>query len=103
MKYKLVSPTGAEVFATVEHLYAKAMIQDPMPSPNGPCGFDFEYSGESEMYWDSQKTCRDENGERLFLDAEFEQWPESELKLVPEIDCLPTGEQSSAVVTTPPC
>jgi hypothetical protein len=96
-EYYLIAPNGAEIVGTAEKLYATAWIQDPRRRKGG--GFEFDYAGESAIRWDSQVTCRDENDERLFVDSEGDQWPESSLKLASrKTKRLPRGKQSSAVV-----
>ena len=91
---KLVAPNGKEIIGTLEILHGIAMIDDPHVAGKGEKNnhqrkntkrnrFGFEYAGDTDVNWDGQETVV-RKGERIFVDASYDEWPESQLKLVDE-------------------
>lgn len=76
----LQAPNGLAIIGTYEILHGHANIAEATRNPDGT--FDIEYEGGTDIYWNDQKTVRNANGERLFIDEDFVDWPESELVLV---------------------
>lgn len=65
------APDGTPIVATLETIPGEA------PLAWGE-GFDFEFRGGTEVYWDDQKTVR-RAGQDVYLDEEGNEWLESQL------------------------
>jgi len=78
----LVSPTGTHIIGTLERLTGYAVIESETVR-NTDTGFEFEYEGTTEVYWDEQKTV-ERDGERIFVDRNGDEFREGELRLVAE-------------------
>lgn len=79
---KLVAPNGKEITGTVDDIPGcEAGIVNEGVTRNADGEFVFDYSGDTEVNWDGQKTCRDERGKRLFYDEDGNVWPEDQLSL----------------------
>lgn len=76
---KLISPHGSEIIGTLETIIGYAAFQEPKLDENGK--IDFEYSGETEINWNEQKTVERDGG-RVFVDEDGREFNESQLKLV---------------------
>lgn len=73
-----------QIVATRDTLSADAVIADATQSEvPGPLKFNLSYSGDSEIYWDSQETVI-EKGQRIFVDEDGYETPESNVELVPD-------------------
>jgi hypothetical protein len=77
----LESPKGVRIIGTLDLVPGCALIQEGTAQNTGKGRFDFEYEGETKVYWDDQKTQR-RRGERLFVDENGDVWRESRLRLV---------------------
>jgi len=76
-----VSPAGKPITGTLESLRGRANIIAGSARKDDAGGLEFEYGGETEIFWDEQCTVvRDD--ERVFLDEEGNEFAESELRLV---------------------
>lgn len=91
--YVLHSPTGKIITGTSETLPGVALIGQIAPAKGG--GFSFEYSGDTEVHWNGQKTDRDSNNEELFVDEDGCTWPRSQLTVVEEADGAEEEEPAS--------
>jgi hypothetical protein len=78
---KLKTPTGLDITGTFESLQGCALIRSAERTAAGR--LDLEYDGETEIWWDSQKTEHDkaELEQRLFVDEDGGLWKERELIL----------------------
>jgi hypothetical protein len=76
----LVAPNGRRIIGTADALEATAYIGDVTQKDDGT--FDFDYVGESKVHWDAQDTKVNESGQRLFVDQDYEEWPEDQLKVI---------------------
>lgn len=95
--YRLVSPKGAAIIGTLDTIEAMACVQGVESDERDSDGeLSLEYSGDTEVFWDSQKTQRTPKGERLFLDANHDEWPESQLVVVVEEE--PHGAEAVALM-----
>jgi hypothetical protein len=74
----LIAPNGKKIHGTFESLQACAEIASAERNKDG--GLELEYNGNTEIWWDSQRTIR-EKEERMFVDEEGNIWPESKLVL----------------------
>jgi hypothetical protein len=74
----LVGPNGMRIRGTLERVLGVALIQSATMKRGK---LDYEYEGETEIFWDGQETVTDEKGETVFVDVEGNEWPESELRL----------------------
>ncbi len=83
MKMRAISPNGYDIIGTDELVPGTALIVDGTYERGKDGILDFEWDGETKMFWDGQRTVEDANGERLFVDTEGELWPESKVQLVP--------------------
>jgi hypothetical protein len=70
-----VSPEGNPIIGTLEFVEGVARA-DITIGDNG--GLNVEYSGETEVDWESQRT-KTENGERLFVCSRRKLWRESQV------------------------
>ena len=70
-----VSPEGNPIIGTLEFVEGVALA-DITVSDNGE--LNLEYSGETEVDWDSQRT-KTEEGERLFVCSRRKVWRESQV------------------------
>lgn len=77
---KLIAPNGHDIVGTCEHIAAMAHIGE-VTGRNADGTYEFDYAGESEIYWDTQTTDRF-RGRRIFQDSEGNEWPENKLRLV---------------------
>lgn len=77
---ELRTPTGVLILGTYDMVPGCALIQDPRKDENG--NLEFDYAGETRLYWDAQETQTDGRGSRLFVDENGDTWPESALTLV---------------------
>ena len=77
---RLKAPNGKSIVGTLETVPGCAwaatfeVLQDNALSP--------EYSGETDVWWDGQETVR-RDGEDIYLDEDYEEWPESKLIRIP--------------------
>lgn len=72
---KYVSPNGDEIVGTLETLQGKALVLG-LADDGEP-----EYLGETEVFWDEQKTVyRDEK--RIYVDVEGYEWTFDQLKKI---------------------
>lgn len=77
--YDMVSPNGDEIIGTFESIRGHAKIgRCEGRDKDGKLIFDWE--GETVIWWDEQRTI-EEDGERLFVDANYNLWKESEVEL----------------------
>lgn len=74
---KAKAPNGKEITGTLEVCQANANISK-FWRENGE--LKFEYSGETVMFWDEQKSVT-RNGGFVFLDEDGGEWLESEIIL----------------------
>ena len=72
---KALSPEGNEIIGTLESVQGTARAAVEFTS-DGKLAV--EYSGETEMDWDSQR-AKTEDGERLFVCSQRKLWRESQL------------------------
>jgi hypothetical protein len=72
---KAVSPEGNPIIGTMEIVEGVARA-DVMVGDHGE--LNVEYSGETEVDWDSQRT-KTEEGERLFVCSRRKLWRESQV------------------------
>lgn len=78
----LLSPTGSKIEGTLERVYGTALIVDESITQDADGGgYSFEWEGTTVMDWNNCETEALEN-ERLFVDGNGEQWPESQLQFV---------------------
>lgn len=78
---KLISPNGTEIIGTLEKVYGWAGIINDSLKREEDGTFDFDYDGETRIYWEGQRTVERE-GERVFVDDLGDEFLESQLKLV---------------------
>jgi hypothetical protein len=76
----LTNGMGVRIIGTLELVPGCALIQPGSVKKCGKNRFRFEYEGETEVFWDDQKTQR-RRGERLFVDENYDVWRESQLLL----------------------
>ena len=97
----LISPEGTRIIGTLEKLTGRAEIDlgSVRAAPHG--GFTFEFEGTTEVFWDGQET-EVWDGERVFLDADGNEFTENVLRLVPEDSIPETAESLPAQMPTEP-
>lgn len=87
---KAFAPNGLEIRGTLETVSGVAKISF-FNSKDAEGKIDFEYGGETDIWWDEQKTI-ERDGQRIFVDTEGNEWPENLLILKeeePEMDNNP--------------
>lgn len=75
MNKPLLSPKGNEIVGTLEALSGVADIWKAKIKKGK---IEFEYGGETDVDWDSQKPAT-KDGQRLFVDSEYNVFPENEI------------------------
>jgi hypothetical protein len=70
--------TGARMVGTLETIPGVANIHSATRLPNG--SFELHYEGSTDVDWDNQKTDT-ADGQRLFVDDQYNVHPEGELVL----------------------
>jgi hypothetical protein len=78
-RYRLQSPTGAEIIGTEETISAVAPISNVRPDGKG--GFDFEHTGGTQFDEHSHETMVSQ-GQVVYRDENGSLWLERELILV---------------------
>jgi len=73
---RLVAPNGCEIKGTLETLSGVALIFELSRAADGTVNF--EYEGETKIWWDEQKTVR-RHGNAVFVDTEGNEWTEDRL------------------------
>lgn len=83
-----VKNTQTELRGTLEVVHGVSVVAEPS-DPSAP--FEIEYAGETEMFWDDQKTVVVENAlvdgreERVWIDEHGFEYLESSVEWRPEI------------------
>jgi hypothetical protein len=76
----LRSPNGTAIEGTLEGVKGKALVEAPYSRrPDGT--FDFEWVGETKIWWDEQRTI-ERDGKRVFVDETGDEFTEDQLELV---------------------
>jgi hypothetical protein len=78
---KLVGPDGAAIIGTLETVRGVAGIEAGSVRRAADGGIAFDYAGETDIWWDEQKTVL-RDGERVFVDENYNAHRESELRLI---------------------
>jgi len=86
MPKTLYSPTGIPILGTLEKMTGCALVSHATRNPDG--SLEFEYEGETKIYWDDQQTVT-RNGQTIWLDEDGGEWPASTLVL--KADCAECG------------
>ena len=74
---KAYSPEGSPIVGTLELIPGMAMAEVTRDDSGA---INVEYEGETEVYWNDQKTVRDnETNETIYVDENESRWLESEL------------------------
>ena len=84
--------TGAPITGSKEVLSGQAVITSGTFACAKPGQVTFEYSGDTEVYWDDQRTEM-QGGERIFVDALGHEVAESVLVLVDDAPEEVTGAE----------
>jgi hypothetical protein len=75
------APNGNMIRGTIDEVPVTALIVlDSFGRADGGAGLEFEWDGETKMYWDGQQTLH-HLGETLYEDFEGNAWRESRLLL----------------------
>lgn len=89
---KLFAPDGTPIVSTLERVPGSCDIINENVTRNEDGTFDFEWCGETELHWDGQETVERDitlGGsvmQRVFIDADGDEWLESQLVLRDEDD-----------------
>ncbi len=81
------SPKGARITGSMEVVEGTALIipdSFEKGTAHDPEELQFEYEGQTDIDWNSQKTKKDEKKRRLFVDENHEIWSEDQLTLKEE-------------------
>lgn len=82
------SPTGSRITGTLERIPGVARIDEDSFRANGKGQIDFDWSGETKIDWDGQKTVlrKMANGtaQPVFVDEDGAEWLASQLILAEE-------------------
>jgi hypothetical protein len=83
---KAIAPNNLEITGTLEVVTGRGLITFCGSGEQGEetegC-LSFCFNGETEIFWEEQKTARTKGGLCLFLDEEGGQWTEKDIILVP--------------------
>jgi hypothetical protein len=76
-----LAPNGLEITGTLEKLQGRGQITfcSPEEAEEQEGKLSFTWDGGTEIFWNEQKTARDENGRVIFLDREGNQWTGDEI------------------------
>ena len=79
-----MAPNGLKITGTLEKMKGRARItfrpQDEAdPGDEREGRLCFSWDGQTEVFWDEQKTVANEKGQRIFLDEEGNQWTEDDI------------------------
>lgn len=77
---KAFAPNGLEILGTYEMCPCRAEITQGSFKREADGSIEFDYYGETEMFYDAQKIVK-KDGECLYLDSDGNEWKESELVL----------------------
>lgn len=77
-RYVAYSPTGNRIVGTLDTLSAVANMNGLYMYPGDP-DHEFDFTGHTEVNWDSQITTLNADGELMFVDSEGAEWPKSSL------------------------
>ena len=77
---KLFGPTGVAIRGTLDQVPGCALLDPESARRNDTGALEFEYEGETTIFWNDQTTQR-RDGERLFVDESDNVWRESQLEL----------------------
>jgi hypothetical protein len=77
---KAFAPNGLQILGTLEMIQGRAEIECATFGRDEKGVVTFEYAGDTEIFWDEQKTAQ-KNGHDIFLDEEGWEWTEEELVL----------------------
>jgi hypothetical protein len=80
MKLRVKSKPEVTIIGTSEMIPGTAQIEDPRFEDGK---LTWEWSGGTDVCWDGQETRKDSNGETLFIGSDGNEYPESQLELVP--------------------
>lgn len=84
--YYLKAPNGKRIVGTYETIVGTGEFTLSSPTRGKNKRFDLEWTGDTEVSWDSQETFTDKRGERVFFDEDGGTWPESKLTAVEETE-----------------
>jgi hypothetical protein len=73
---KAFAPNGKEIRGTLETVCGVAEGQEFTRAADG--SIEFVYSGSTDIWWDEQKTVT-RQGQRVFIDEDGAEWPESKI------------------------
>ncbi len=91
---KAIAPNNLEITGTLEVVRGRGLITFCGLGEEGEeteGRLSFNLNGETEMFWEEQKTARTKEGLCLFLDEEGGEWTEKDIALVP--DCFGSYER----------
>jgi hypothetical protein len=77
---KAFSPTGHQIIGTLDVVTCRAEIVADSFHKDDAGNIDFEWEGETTVFWDDQKTVQ-RNGDPVYLDEEGGEWVEDQLVL----------------------
>lgn len=80
------SPTGKLIQGTSDDVLCVAYVSPDSYRRKADGSLDWDWEGETKVYWDTQETKRDPNGELLWTDEDGIDWPTSQLILRDEGD-----------------
>lgn len=76
----MIAPNGLRIIGTLETIPGCALIMPDTAVTLKDGTFDFEWDGETTVWWDGQQTVKRRKC-RVFVDEDYNEWLESELKL----------------------
>ncbi|OPY01540.1 MAG: hypothetical protein A4E61_01595 [Syntrophorhabdus sp. PtaB.Bin184] len=92
---KAIAPNNLEITGTLEVVRGRGLITFCGPDEEGEeteGHLSFNLDGETEMFWEEQRTARTEEGLCVFLDEDGGEWTEKDITLVP--DCFGSYERN---------
>lgn len=77
----LYAPNGQLIVGTLERVSGVALILEGTSSRAADGTLNFEYAGDTEIWWEEQKTVT-RKGKRVFICEGGDEWTEDQLSLV---------------------
>jgi hypothetical protein len=84
-EFRLLTPSGKAIQGTLEVIQGCAKVGTVSGRDPTTGLLEFDYGSETDLFWDGQETVQ-QDGERVWIDVDGDEWRESQLLLVPVED-----------------
>jgi hypothetical protein len=79
------APNGLRILGTKEIISGRAEISDGSYKRDADGNLTYDYAGETEIFWDEQKTV-EQDGKEVFLDEDGGEWTADQITLEEDED-----------------